>query len=119
MSNLVTDRQPCPEHEKQELLAYLRANSHVQQPVQMIEAGCPLEKGKVKGIANIGQLVTYFRNLGNTYSQKLHGTEFFSVAQALEVSETQAKTSTQTFRRTSRKSSGTRIGSLDRIPVLG
>src|SRR5216683_6338306 len=85
MSNLVTDRQPCPEQEKHELLAYLRANSHVQLPVQMMETGCPLEKGKVKGIANIGQLVTCFTNLGNTYSQKLHGTQFFCVAQALEV----------------------------------
>src|SRR5207245_2201870 len=76
---------PCPEHEKDELLAYLRANSHVQLPVQMMEAGCPLEKGKVKGAVNIGQLVTCFTNLGNTYSLKLHGTQFFSVAHALEV----------------------------------
>jgi hypothetical protein len=85
MSNLVTDRQPCPGKEKQELLAYLLANSHVPLPVQMVEAGCPLEKGKVKGIAKIGQLQTCFTNLGNTYSQKLHGTQFFCVAQALEV----------------------------------
>ena len=85
LPDLVTDRQPCSEQEKQGLLAYLRANSHVQLPVQMMETGCPLEKGKVKGIANIGQLVTCFTNLGNTYSQKLHGTQFFCVAQALEV----------------------------------
>ena len=64
MSNLVTRRQPCPQQEKQELLAYLRANSHVQLPLQM---------------------VTCFTNLGNTYCQKLHGTQFFSVAQALDV----------------------------------
>jgi hypothetical protein len=51
----------------------------------MITAGYPLEKGKVKAIANIGKLVTCFTNLGNTYSQKLHGTQFFSVAQALDV----------------------------------
>jgi len=44
-----------------------------------------LEKGKVKGIVNIGQLVTCFKNLGNTYSLKLHGTQFFNVAQALKV----------------------------------
>jgi len=85
MSNLVTRRQPCPQQEKQELLAYLRANSHVQLPLQMMEAGCFLEKGKVKEIPNIGQLVTCFTNLGNTYCQKLHGTQFFSVAQALDV----------------------------------
>jgi len=85
MSNLVTRRQPCPQQEKQELLAYLRANSHVQLPLQMMEAGCFLEKGKVKEIPNIGQLVTCFTNLGNTYCHKLHGTQFFSVAQALDV----------------------------------
>jgi hypothetical protein len=85
MSNLVTDGQPCTEKEKQELLAYLRANSHVQLPVQMMEAGGPLEKGRVKGIPKISRLQTCFANLGNTYSQELHGTEFFSVAQALAV----------------------------------
>ena len=42
MSNLMIDRQPCPEQEKQELFAYLRANSHVQLPIQMMEAGWPL-----------------------------------------------------------------------------
>ena len=53
MSNLVTERQPCSEQEKEELLAYLRVNSHIKEPVQMMEAGCPLEKGKVKGIAEL------------------------------------------------------------------
>jgi hypothetical protein len=85
MSHLVTYRVPCSEQEKQDLLAYLRANSHVRLPIQLLEEGWRLEKGKVKGPGNISQLQTCFTNLGNTYSQKLHGTEFFSVAQALSV----------------------------------
>jgi hypothetical protein len=85
MPDLVTDRQPCPEQEKQALLAYLRANSHVRQPIHMIESGWRLEKGQVKGVANFSQLVTVFRNLGNTHCKAVYGSEFFTVAQALEV----------------------------------
>ena len=39
MSHLVTCRGPCAEQEKQDLLAYLRANSHVRLPIQLLEAG--------------------------------------------------------------------------------
>jgi hypothetical protein len=85
MPRLVIDRQPCPEHEKQKLLAYLRTHSHVQLPVQLNEQGWPLEKGKVQGLASVGQLVTCFRNLGNTHCKTLHGSEFFQVMQALDV----------------------------------
>jgi hypothetical protein len=82
---LVTDRGPCPEQEKQDLLAYLRQNSHVQLPVQLLGQGWLLEKGLVKGLASIGQLVTVFRNLGNTHCKAVHDSEFFTVRQALEV----------------------------------
>jgi hypothetical protein len=85
MTSLVTDREPCTEPEKQALLAYLRANSHVKLPLELIEQGWRLEKGKVRGTASIGQLVTVFKNLGNTHCKALHGSDFFTVAQALEV----------------------------------
>jgi hypothetical protein len=84
MADIITDRQPCPPKEAQELLDYLEKNSHVQLPVMLIQQGCPVEKGQAKGVGNIGRLQTCFKNLGNAYCQSLNGAEFFLVAQALE-----------------------------------
>jgi hypothetical protein len=84
MADIITDRQPCPPKEAQELLDYLKQKSHVPLPVMLMQQGCPLEKGQAKGLENIGRLRTRFKNLGNAYCQSLHGTEFFLVAQALE-----------------------------------
>jgi hypothetical protein len=84
MSSLVTDRQPCPANEKQDLIRYLKTHSHVQDPVALMGQGWLLEKGSVKGIAAIGQLRTCFRNLGLAYCQVLYGADYFLVGQALE-----------------------------------
>jgi hypothetical protein len=45
MSDIITDRHPCPPKETQELLDYLKKYSHVQLPVKLIQQGCPVETG--------------------------------------------------------------------------
>jgi hypothetical protein len=84
MSDIITDRQPCLASEAQELLNYLKKNSHVSLPAILIQQNCLVEKAQAKGMVNIGRLQTFFGNLGNAYCRLLHGTEKFLVAQALE-----------------------------------
>ncbi len=86
LRSLVTDHQACTSQEVVNLRAYLHQHSHVSHIVlPLIDAGAPVFKAKVKGLANIGSLKTFFGNIGYAYSQPLFGTDRHRVSQVIEV----------------------------------
>ena len=61
--------------------------SHVRDVVVPLikSGGGAVQKGKVEGTARIGQLKTFFGNIGQAHCRSLFGSDRYRVAQALEV----------------------------------
>jgi hypothetical protein len=53
--------------------------------VPLIDRGADAQKGKVNGLAQIGQLKTFCGNIGNACCRTVFGSDRYRVAQALEV----------------------------------
>jgi hypothetical protein len=86
LRSLVTDHRNCTPDEVANLRAYHEQHSHVGHiVVPLIDAGAQVFKAKVKGLANIGSLKTFFCNLGYAYCQALFGTNRHRVTQVLQV----------------------------------
>jgi len=86
LRSLVTDHQACTPQEVTSLQDYHAQHSHVQDTVvPLINGGATVQKAKVKGLAKIGYLKTFFGNIGHAYCRTLFGQDRFRVAQVLEV----------------------------------
>ena len=77
--------------EPQELAAFRRYQSSMSNTSSFVEilldAGVPLFRGSVTGTTAIGELQTFFKNVGSATAHSRHGTLRFSVAQLIQVIE--------------------------------
>jgi hypothetical protein len=86
LRSLVTDHQACQPEEVANLRDYHIRCSHVKNiVVPLIDAKAPVYKAKVKGLANIGSLKTFFGNIGHAYCKALFGNDRHRVSQVLEM----------------------------------
>ncbi len=86
LRGLVTNRRPCVDGERSVLRNYHQAQSHVRTVVvPLIDRGVPVLMGEVRGLAAIGQLRTFFGNIGDAHCRATVGSHRYSVGQALEV----------------------------------
>ena len=86
LRSLVTAHRACDAGEIVALRDYHTRESHVAGiVVPLLDQGVVVRKASVRGLARIGQLRTFFGNIGNAHCRTLFGTDRYRVAQALEV----------------------------------
>ncbi len=86
LRSLVTEHQACTPQEVIDLRDYQAQHSHVACiVVPLINGGAPVQKAKVKGLAKIGCLKTFFGNIGHACCRTLFAKDRHRVSQVLEV----------------------------------
>src|SRR5262245_12354561 len=78
----------CDAEELAAFRRYQASASNTWQFVQgLLNAGVPLVRAAIIGQAAIGELQTFFKNIGRTTAQSRHGFTRFSVAQVIQLFE--------------------------------
>lgn len=80
------EHRPCTVEEIEALREYHRTHSHVAPVVlALIERQFPVLRANVNGADSIGQLKTFFGNIGRARCRDMHASDRFLVRQAADV----------------------------------